>query len=364
MLKKDEYILECEQHLQTMKENIALHETLSNQKSDAPGIDTATLEEEWMRRLTETREMYEQAIHGYKEQLGELQGKLLNSEQVHATQVQKLKERLAIAQTELRSEKMNEGNINGPPGVVKVYDDQERHSYGGENISETEVADWSRSEGTGKQGHEKSVGISSSEERECHKETAGSKEVDGEDPNKSFNNKEAENFKGGENVNKTEEPNQTQSNTKLNKEDGDTISGRPLVIAGDESYSKTLEYLVKRLENLCLGGDEVDTTLSVITDTINRCLWEWRESFQQDQAQQKGDADQPKKDYEELQRKLRGKNKKIESLQKQCNDLEQQNMKLLHRCSQLGSQVSDIPNFLYFRCLLEKIYVDLFKTEW
>ncbi|XP_071549590.1 uncharacterized protein [Panulirus ornatus] len=326
--EKNKYIQDCEQHLQSLRENIALHESMRNQNSDAQGINTATVEEEWMRRLNEMREMYERAIQGFKDQLRELHEKLLDSEEVHAKQVQKLKERLAIAQTVVRSKKINGGDVSEPPGAIKVYDGQEKHSDDGEIINE--------SGRTSKQREEKLASVSSSEESESQKGAARS-ERDGD---KVSVDKTAKNSIGDEKINQTEEPSQTQITREINEKDEDTNSRLPAIIAGDEKYSKMLEYLVKKLETLCLGGSEMETTLSVITDTINRCLQEWRERFPQEQAKQKDEGDEIKKDYEDLQKKLRGKNKKIEGLQKQCNDLEQQNMTLLHQCSQLGSKMA------------------------
>ncbi|XP_064105866.1 golgin subfamily A member 6-like protein 22 [Macrobrachium nipponense] len=98
MIKKDGYIAECEERLQAMEalkeENLTLHKSLKSTheratQPDPRDISTA-LEDEWMRRLAETREMYERAIEGYRDQLQEVHGKLQETEHSHASHIQEL----------------------------------------------------------------------------------------------------------------------------------------------------------------------------------------------------------------------------------------------------------------------------------
>nr|XP_045622606.1 trichohyalin-like isoform X1 [Procambarus clarkii] len=339
ILRKDEYILECETHLQTMKENAVLHESLRNQNSGARSIDTATLEEEWMRRLTETRDMYDRAIQGYKDQLGELQKKLLNSEKIYAMQIQELTTKLMEAQSTSVSANSNAMEISKPHEArdvrreARVNGDRERDNNNKEEVErqrsgERENAGETVFEETGKQRQEKS-------------ETDKQKEAD--EP-KKFNDKEHEKDSNVARPNETsrlpsspEKLDPSTSSAKLPKSDSETISG--IVMVGLERYSESLENLVKRLESSSLSRDEIENTVSVIKETIGKCLNEWKESFQQEQTQEKESIDKLKKDYEDLQRKLKGKNKKIESLQNQCKDFEQQNRELHHQYSQLESRL-------------------------
>lgn len=98
MIKKDGYIAECEERLQAMEalkeENLTLHKSLKSTheratQPDPRDISTA-LEDEWMRRLAETREMYERAIEGYRDQLQEVHSKLQETEHNHASHIQEL----------------------------------------------------------------------------------------------------------------------------------------------------------------------------------------------------------------------------------------------------------------------------------
>ncbi|MPC16531.1 Outer dense fiber protein 2 [Portunus trituberculatus] len=108
----------------------------------------------------------------------------------------------------------------------------------------------------------------------------------------------------------------------------------------DEMYSEALTLIVRRLESLQIGRGEVEGMMGTIKDTINTCLQEWRDSFQQTRAQQDQHKNQLQHENEELQRKLRTRNKKIETLQKQNEDQQRQNEKLLHQCSLLESQMA------------------------
>nr|XP_053638220.1 myosin heavy chain, clone 203-like isoform X2 [Cherax quadricarinatus] len=316
ILKKDEYILECEQHLQTMKENVDRHNTLRNQTSGARTIDTSTLEEEWMRRLNETRDMYDRAIQGYKDQLGELQEKLLNSEKNHAKQVTELTSKLAEAQSEVIAPKANEVEIDESHRPININGDKEKDK-------KNEKVERQRSEETEESDQ------SGFEETEKQEKTSEPKRPDDKEHRKNDNTK-----RNGENVSRLEKSSQSSSTAKSQNKDTETTSETPEVIRF-ERYSESIENLVKRLESSSLGRDEIENITSVIKDTVSECLNEWKGSLRQELTQEKDDTDKLKKEYEDLQKKLRSKNKKIESLQNQCKDFEQQNLKLHHQYSQL-----------------------------
>ncbi|KAG7154438.1 Outer dense fiber protein 2-like [Homarus americanus] len=364
IMKKDDYIVDCERHMQTLKENISLQESRRNQNASAGNIDTAMLEEEWMRRLNETREMYDRAIQGYKDQLEELQAKLLSSEQRHAEQVQELVARLTKAQSEVTSARTSNETHD------EAVSHQNGEPYGRQRSNKGKNGERSRSIGTeSPEQDEDSDSVSSkSEETEREKGRTGAARAGDEVPGRSNDKtKETDNLKDDENGNKSEKANHANSRGKNHDKGDQAISGTPFIIAGFEKYSETLENLVKRVESLSVGGEDSVNTVSVIKDTISQCLQEWRESFQQVWRQQEDDADRLKKDYDDLkknyddlkkdyidlekgnddlkkdnddlQRKIRSKNKKAESLQYQYKDLEQKNIKLIHQCSQLESRM-------------------------
>ena len=249
-------------------DNTTLQETLKKQDTgDTKRPEAAVLEEEWIRRFSETREMYEEAIQGYKDQLEQTQRKLVVDEQNYAQQVEQLMEQLKKAQSKL---KVREGEQM----------DQLCKSSG--NDSPKDLAATT---------HE------------------GSSKGSREDPGSSTHPHAAATSK--ETVTKT-----------------------------DKMYGEALELIVSRLENLQVSGEEVEGIISIIKNTINTSLQEWRDSFHQARVQPDGDRKQLQVENEELQRKLKGKNKKIETLQKQTQEHQHQNEKLLHRCSLLESRVS------------------------
>lgn len=306
----------CEQRLQRQDAGDA---SRSQATSDV-AIDTKTLEQEWMRRLTETREMYERAIQGYKNQLGELEGKVEAREEAHAQQVQDLVEKLNLEQSR-----------------TKQLQDQI------EKLSKSQVEGRSEQIGRG-EGADDSDESSSSERPSRQKDqddgSTGRILADTRRPEDTNNRQTRHTEDVGVSVDATRRD-QPQVSVKVHDKGSQTTASSALAEGDDEKYAEILRNMAKRLEDLNVGRDEVETTMAVIKETISRCLQEWKISFQREEGARGDDdeVDQLKKNYDELLRKLKGKNKKIEQLQKQCQDVEQQNTKLLHQCSVLQSQV-------------------------
>lgn len=311
LMEKDESLRKYEQQLKTLNEsNITLQETLKKQgPGDRKWPQEAVLEEEWMRRFSETREMYEEAIQGYKDQLEQTQRKLVVYEQDHAQQVEELREQLEKAQSELR---VKEKDVLEEK---KVVDDEQNHAREGETQRDLLEGNRNDVRAKGSPGHHvhKPSGNSSP------KDMAG---IAGE---------------GSPKGSREDAGSSTHPQTAI------TDEGKPDSVTAtrtDKMYGEALELIVRRLENLQVGGEEVESMIGVIKGTISTCLQEWRDSFNQARVQQDGDRNQLQMENEELQRKLRGRNKKIETLQKQTHDMQQQNEKLLHQCSLLESRVS------------------------
>ncbi|XP_068233178.1 outer dense fiber protein 2-like [Palaemon carinicauda] len=428
MLKKDGYIAECEERLQAMEalkgENLTLHKSLKSTheratQPDPRDISTA-LEDEWMRRLAETREMYERAIEGYRDQLQEVHEKLQETEHSHASHIQELTRTI---------DELKRGGILGEATAGRAggqdhsnrrmgneYDDVRRGyvSDGNERVSRTitiskedgEVRDAADSGKVGRNGtrtyditEERRVqngepGIGEEDENDrtgvlgergkmingrhaTRQEQDGDRQLVGmtedlsgrsaihgncaESDKVSVSSSEAsKNFKTQEDFKAKREANTrkvikvtdtaTQTSTAEfqngeNKSNYERVYHQADSLGAEEEMRESKEYLervnhlVKKLESMKLNGEGAEEILSVIRDTINDCLHEWRESFHHQKSVQKDSADE-NKGYLELQRKLRSKSKQLESKQKQCKLLEEQNAKLIQQCSKLEAQIT------------------------
>ena len=409
VMEKENYIMECEERLRAMEalkeENLTLHKSLksTHDKADQPDprdISTA-LEEEWMRRLTETREMYERAVLGYRDQLHEMQDKLQRAEANHASHV----EELIVTIEELKRQEGSESRGNGE------LQEDDGSKGGGTKSSErlsarrTEDKDDDRSERTPSDrgtvgdaftgdddGRAVERSPSAGDERarirtydvEDDKNAAGvfpsekTEEARGEKRSpkgtRSESNKDSAVPEEGRrrppnirdqgiapenrqiDINRVKTCDKRTQTSPVNIQNNEELGMRSEItqyhtdvgrVDGDMGELKEnlerISHMVQRLENMKLSGEGATAILSTIRDTISECLHEWRESFRQHRSQHKDSADE-NKGYVELQRKLRSKTKQLEAKQKQCKVLEEQNATLVKQCKRLEAQVSDIVN--------------------
>ena len=116
LMEKDENLMKYEEQLKAMKDStLILQEALKKQRSAGSwSSETAMLEEEWMRRFNETREMYEEAIQGYKDQLEQTQRKVVMDEQDYAQQIEELGKQLKEAHAQLKAKeiRLDEAKVN------------------------------------------------------------------------------------------------------------------------------------------------------------------------------------------------------------------------------------------------------------
>lgn len=318
-MEKDDSLRQYEQHLRTLKDNnFTLQESLKRKSSgEGRRLETTVQEEEWMKRFTETREMYEEAIQGYKDQLEQTQRKLVEEEQEHARQVEELKQQLGKIQDEVKAKEKSELEERRTR-VMEEAQDHDRQR-GGDN-EELE-------------GHYHEV---SPKESPRHQRTELA--VNGSPKNMNGSGSKASQRSPRVDVGGDICPQATATTGHSKDNEGETESAPPL---RTEMYGEALELIVRRLENLQVGGEEVESMIGVIRGTISTCLQEWRDSFHQPRAQDE-EKQQLQAEYEELQKKLKGKNKKIETLHRQNQDLQRQNDHLLHQHSVLESRVSRI----------------------
>ncbi|KAK8376727.1 hypothetical protein O3P69_009974 [Scylla paramamosain] len=132
LMEKDENLMKYEEQLKAMKDSIIiLQEALKKQRQGGSrSPETAMLEEEWMRRFNETREMYEEAIQGYKDQLEQTQRKVVMDEQDHAQQIEELRKQLQKAQTQLKTKERNTLE------EAKVMEEEQDHAREGEEMAD------------------------------------------------------------------------------------------------------------------------------------------------------------------------------------------------------------------------------------
>lgn len=315
LMEKDENLMKYEEQLKAMKDSIIiLQEALKKQRQGGSrSPETAMLEEEWMRRFNETREMYEEAIQGYKDQLEQTQRKVVMDEQDHAQQIEELRKQLQKAQTQLKTKERNTLE------EAKVMEEEQDHAREGE-----EMADHLK-------GNQNEVRV---------KESPGH-QVAKSDGCNSPKDLASGTYEGSPKHSKEDTQSAQPQATAVSH--GKESEGKPesaTVTRTDEMYNEALTLIVKRLESLQIGRGEVEGMMVIIKDTINTSLQEWRDSFQQTKSQQDAHKNQLQHENEELQRKLRTRNKKIETLQKQNEDQQRQNEKLLHQSSLLESQMA------------------------
>lgn len=361
--------MKCEQHLQTLKDNMALQDSLGGQASGqgerhgaARGPEVTFLEQEWTRRLIETKETYDRAIQEYKDQLSLLQDRMETGEQEHHSQVQKLTELLAREQ-ERRVE------------AEQLLENREKQGHD-ENREQRGYTIDSENGGCGedkvRQGHEKNGrNKGPDEDKRQRQEQRGEREIGGQSEDRRTGTGNADSDKGTpeaerrdkhdlpkpESASRSEESDshrqplsrrgrngngRTVRSTNLEDDGGGARVDASTGVAVEEAerYREALDLIVQRLENLQMSRDWVETTVSVVKETISRCLQEWRESVEQQQVQRNSQAEQLHADNIELRKKLREKSKKVESLTRQCSELEQENTKLVHQCSLAESRVS------------------------
>ncbi|XP_045120766.1 trichohyalin-like isoform X2 [Portunus trituberculatus] len=313
LMEKDENLMKYEEQLKAMKDStIILQDALKKQRLGGSwSSETAMLEEEWMRRFNETREMYEEAIQGYKDQLEQTQRKVVMEEQDHAQQIEELRKQLHEAQTQLQAEEKNRLE------EAKVVEEKD-HTKAGEGKQVDELKGGQNEVRTkGSPGHQ----VTKSDGSNSPKNLPSTAHIVSPKHSK-------------------EDTQTTQPQATSHCTEGEGKPESTAVTKTDEMYSEALTLIVRRLESLQIGRGEVEGMMGTIKDTINTCLQEWRDSFQQTRAQQDQHKNQLQHENEELQRKLRTRNKKIETLQKQNEDQQRQNEKLLHQCSLLESQMA------------------------
>lgn len=315
-MEKNENLMKYEEQLKAMKDStIILQEALKKQRSGGTwSSETAMLEEEWMRRFNETREMYEEAIQGYKDQLEQTQRKVVLDEQDHAQQIEELRRQLQKAQTQLKAIERNRLE------ETRMLEDEQEHAReGGGERADQMKGNQNGVMGMGSPGHQ----IAESDGCSSPKDLAGTALLGS--PKHSKEDTQSA---------------QPQATAMGQDKEGEGKPESATATRTEEMYSEALSLIVKRLESLQVGRGEVEGMMGIIKDTINTCLQEWRDSFQQTRAQQDENKNQLQHENEELQRKLRTRSKKIETLQKQNEDQQQQNEKLRQQCSLLESQVS------------------------
>lgn len=304
-MEKDDSLRQYEQHLRTLKDsNFALQESLKRQSpGDSRRSESAAQKEEWMQRFTETREMYEKAIQGYKDQLEQTQRKLVEDEQEHAQLVEELRQQLEKLQSEVKAREKAELE-ESHKRVIEEAQDHDRQRGGDKEEVEVEgrYSEVSPKESPRYQG----VSGSGKASQKGPRVDAGSDTYP-----------------------------QATAMTGQKREGVDTAPPTRT----EKMYGEALELIVRRLENLQVGREEVESMVGVIRDTISSCLQEWKDNFSQPRPQDE-DRIQLQAENEELQKKLKGKNKKIETLQRQNQDLQRQNDQLVQRCSSLESRVS------------------------
>lgn len=357
--------MKCEQHLQTLKDNMALQDSLGGQASgqgerNARGPEVKFLEQEWTRRLIETKETYDRAIQEYKDQLSLLQDRMESGEQDHHSQVQKLTELLA-REEERRVE------------AEQLLENREKHSENREQQGYTkDKENGGCGEDKERQGHEKNGRNKGrdEEERQRHRQR-GEREVGGQSEDRRTGTGNAGSDEGTSEAERRDNHDRPKAESASRSEDSDshrhplssrernsngrTVRGTSLEGDGGgarvdastgvameeaERYREALDLIVRRLENLQMSRDWVETTVGVVKETISRCLQEWKESVEQQQVQRSSQVEQLSADNTELRKKLREKSKKVESLTRQCSELEQENTKLVHQCSMAESRVS------------------------
>ncbi|KAG0723108.1 hypothetical protein GWK47_043260 [Chionoecetes opilio] len=319
---KDESLRNYELQLKSLREsNVILQESLKKQgPGDSKRSEVAVLEEEWMRRFSETRDMYEEAIQGYKEQLEQTQRKLVGDEQDHAQQLQELRTLLEKTRTDLMVKEKNRSE------ETKVNEDE--HNFIGEGEKKNDHLKRSESEDRAKDSPRHQVlkpsGVAS---------PAGEVSSKGprEDTGSTIHAQAAASHPSRDSEGKPASHPSGESEAKA-----ESVT----VTRTDRMYSEALELIVRRLESLQVGGEEVEGMMGTIKGTINTCLQEWRDSFHQTRVQQDEDKNQLQGENEELQRKLKGRNKKIEMFQRQNQELQQQNDKLHHHSSLLEARMA------------------------
>ncbi|XP_042882113.1 golgin subfamily A member 4-like isoform X2 [Penaeus japonicus] len=385
--RKDGHIVEYEQRLQAMEalkeENITLHKTLrdvystSLKPSDERPI-TAAVEEEWMRRLAETREMYEQVVQGYKEKFEEMRENMIRSEEVHArrtreleNEVLSLKRDALIADSHKGNQKVNSKSSEGGESSGVAYDEDEAaREHRSQGIQSTEEPKVSSTENEGEAVSGKSVEHHQHDGSDADKHMS-SKASKGQDTHKlSTKTSGPEKNSESDDIPYSDEmKGDNREKTQQKKVPGETSKEEchSCVAHGQwtetQKYVDTLNALVQRMEKVNPGGEGADT-LSVIREAITSCLQEWRDSFQQQQQQPQQERDSPglRREYEDLQKRMRSRQKKLESQQKQVKELESQNVKLTHRCSRLESQIKDLQSGEKFG-LLQDLPQTLHDTE-
>lgn len=316
LMEKDENLMKYEEQLKAMKDStIILQEALKKQRSGGSwSSETAMLEEEWMRRFNETREMYEEAIQGYKDQLEQTQRKVVLDEQDHAQQIEELRKQLQKAQTQLKAMERNRLE------ETRMLEDEQEHAReGGGEQADQMKGNQNGVIGMGSPGHQ----VAESDGCSSPKDLAGTANLGS--PKHSKEDAQSA---------------QPQATAAGQNKEGEGKPESATATRTEEMYSEALSLIVKRLESLQVGRGEVEGMMGIIKDAINTCLQEWRDSFQQPRAQQDENKNQLQQENEELQRKLRTRSKKIETLQKQNEDQQQQNEKLRHQCSLLESQMA------------------------
>lgn len=316
LMEKDDSLKQYEQHLRTLQDsNIALKESLKRQGTgEGRRSETVVQEEEWMKRFTETREMYEEAIQGYKDQLEHTQRKLVEEEQEHSREVEELNQQFEMIQSELKAKEKN-----------KLEDRQKRVIEEAQDHGRLRWEDQEELE-----GHCREISPKESPRHQRNELYMNTSPMD-------MNSSGGKASQKGPRVDVLSNINPSATATTGHNRDGEAESAPPP--RTEKMYGEALELIVRRLENLQIGREEVESMSVVIRDTISSCLQEWKESFHQPKAQD-GDKNQLKVENEDLQKKLKGKNKKIEMLQKQNQDLQQQKEQLLHQQSVLESRVS------------------------
>lgn len=318
LMEKDDSLRQYEQHLRTLKDNnLTLQESRKRQGTgEGRRPETTVQEEEWMKRFTETREMYEEAIQGYKDQLEQTQRKLVEEEQEHARQVEELKQQLGKIQDEVSAKEKSER--------------EERHK----RVME-ETQDHARQMGGDKEELEGHYHEVSPKESPRHQKTELS--VNGSP--KNMNGSGGKASQRGPRVDVGGDTCPQATATIGHSRDGEGEAELAPPTRTEKMYGEALELIVRRLENLQVGGEEVESMVEVIRGTISTCLQEWRDNFHQPRAQDE-EKKQLQGENEELQKKLKGKNKKIETLQRQNQDLQRQNDQLLHQHSVLESRMA------------------------
>lgn len=346
-MEKDDSLRQYEQHLRTLKDNnLTLQESLKRQSAgEGRKSEAALQEEEWMKRFTETREMYEEAIQGYKDQLEQTQRKLVEEEQQHVQQVEELRQQLEKIQSEVKAKEKTELEERHKR-VMEEAEDHDRQKRGDRGELEEHHSEISPEESP---RHQRSELPTSSSPKNVN-DSGGKTSQKGPRVDEGSHTR----------------PQETTTGPGHSREGEREAESAPLART-EKMYGEALELIVRRLENLQVGREEVESMLGVIRSTISTCLQEWRDNFHQPRAQDE-DKSQLQVENEELQKKLKGKNKKIEVLHRQNQDLQRQHDQLLHQRSVLESQVS-VNNLI---CICYNTYVsltvcsiwDVFTSAW